>query len=134
MRDHKCYYLGSLGILANNGLKKEYHAFKSEVMKYLKRCIDMHSEYELPWTIMDFHSLNKLLRSRNDLARALRKSLMFAWMNDYDILLNFHKTEEVRMARLPNLDGLYGGKPCVRSTDKSNFGNMNRIILHLSNF
>ena len=121
MRDHSCYYLGCLEILANNGLKKEYDAFKQEVLKYLELCKKANSEYKLPWTILGFPSIRKILRSRNDLARALRKSLMFAWMNDYDMLLNFHKSETVKMARLPNLDGLYGGKPCVRSTDKSTY-------------
>ena len=126
MKDNRCFYLASLKILADNGMKKEYNAFKSEVIRYLKLCIEMNSEYEMPMSIREFSSLRRFFRSRNDLARSLRRSLNFAWMSDFDILLSFHKSETVRLARLPNLDGLYGGKPCIRSVDKSNLDGINQ--------
>ena len=129
MKDNRCFYLASLKILADNGMKKEYNAFKSEVIRYLKLCIEMNSEYELPMSIREFSSLRRFFRLRSDLARSLRRSLNFAWMSDFDILLSFHKSETVRSARLPNLDGLYGGKPCIRSVDKSNLDGVNQKIL-----
>ena len=121
MQEHKCYYLACLKILAENGLKNEYTAFKDEVMKKLEESIKQKSETPFPYSIMQFSSLQEFLNpsSGNDLAEELRGSLEFSWIQDRYMLVKFHESKTVRMAQLPNLDGLYGGRPCVRTTDKS---------------
>ena len=123
MQKNKCYYLACLKILAENGLRDEYTAFKAEVIKKLKESIKQKSDYPaLPYSIMEFSSLQEFLQpgSGNDLAESVRGVLVGAWSRDRQMLVNFHQSKTVRMAKLPNLDGLYGGRPCVRTTDKSN--------------
>ena len=133
MQNHKCYYLASLKILAENGLQDEYTAFKKEVIKKLEQSIQQKSNIPFPYSIMQFPSLQEFLNpsSGNDLAEELRGLLEMSWFRDRKMLVNFHQSKTVRMARLPNLDGLYGGRPCVRTTDKSNFQSKNICLYSL---
>ena len=52
----------------------------------------------------------------------MRRSLIRAFHTDTDTLLLLVRNTLTKAAKLPVLDGLYGGKACFRTSDKSKLG------------
>lgn len=120
MKKYKCYFSFVLKVLAVNGMAREYNDFKDELVAILKKSMDEHNDFQLPWSVNEFKTLRPIMRSREDLHRSVKGQLSNGWNLDRDILVKFHQSINVKVAIVPNLDGFYGGKPCVRSSDESN--------------
>ena len=48
----------------------------------------------------------------------LKRTLNLAWIKDREQIILFTRKTIRKMAIVPNLDGTFGGKPCVRNSDK----------------
>jgi len=129
--DYRCYEL-----MAFDGLKKdEQEAIMAEVKERMKN----KEVYEYPEDNADPESLQKRLQqtcgsggggrsrrrrrggSRKERSRACRKTkrIMKAFKEDLANIFLLTTKETIRNAKLPNLDGLYGGKACIREDGRA---------------
>jgi len=109
MKKYKCYFSFVLKVLAVNGMAREYNDFKDELSAVLKKSMEEHNDFELPWSVNEFKTLRPVMRSREDLHRSVKGQLSNGWNLDRDILVKFHQSVNVKVAIVPNLDGFYGG-------------------------
>ena len=75
-----------------------------------------------------FETIQKVSRSRDTLVRSAMRQILRNGGQELLWLADFHKSETAIQAVLPNLDGLYGGKPCVRKIDNSKAANITKNI------
>ena len=72
-----------------------------------------------PWSLKDISVLAPVLKSRSRVVRRMKRSLYRGYHTDTDTLLSLVRTTLTRRAKLPVLDGLYGGTACFRTSDNS---------------
>ena len=130
--DYRCYEL-----MAFEGLKtaEEQKAILAEV----KERMENKEIYEYPEDNEDPQSLQKKLQqtcgsggggrrrrsrrrgSRKERSRPCRKTkrIIKAFKEDLANIFLLTTKETIRDAKLPNLDGLYGGKPCIRNDGRA---------------
>ena len=72
-----------------------------------------------PWSMRDISVVAPVLKCKKRLCRRMRRSLIRAFHTDTDTLLLLVRNTLTKAAKLPVLDGLYGGKACFRTSDKS---------------
>ena len=75
-----------------------------------------------PWSLKDISVLAPVLKSRSRVVRRMKRSLIRGYHTDTDTLLLLLRNTLTKAAKLPVLDGLYGGKACFRTSDKSKLG------------
>ena len=75
-----------------------------------------------PWSMRDISVVAPVLRSKSRVVRRMRRSLIRGYHTDTDTLLLLVRNTLTKAAKLPVLDGLYGGKACFRTSDKSKLG------------
>ena len=80
-----------------------------------------------PWSLKDISVLAPVLRSRSRVVRRMKRRLYRGYHTDTDTLLSLLRTSLTRRAKLPVLDGLYGGSACFRSSDNSKLGPGGRV-------
>ena len=75
-----------------------------------------------PWGLRDISVVAPVLRSKSRVVRRMKRSLIRGYHTDTDTLLLLLRNTLTKAAKLPVLDGLYGGKACFRTSDKSKLG------------
>ena len=75
-----------------------------------------------PWSLKDISVLAPVLKSRSRVVRRMKRRLLQGYHTDTETLLSLLRTTVTRRAKLPVLDGLYGGKACFRTSDNSKLG------------
>ena len=75
-----------------------------------------------PWSLKDISVLAPVLTSKSRVVRKMKRKLFRGYHTDTDTLLSLLRTSLIRRAKLPVLDGLYGGAACFRTTDNSKLG------------
>ena len=81
-----------------------------------------------------FETIQKVSRSRDTLVRSAMRQILRNGGQELLWLADFHKSETAIQAVLPNLDGLYGGKPCVRKIDNSKAANIKYYQKHILHY
>ena len=81
-----------------------------------------------PWSMRDISVVAPVLRSKLRVVRRMKRSLMRGYHTDTDTLLLLLRNTLTKAAKLPVLDGLYGGKACFRTSDKSKLGEGGGLI------
>ena len=124
----QCYRPSVLEYLQAQKYKKEIKAFYPELLEKVNELSEIKDQDALwDWEdsvmdLFDFKSMRKSIiykkkrkRSFRRIVRALRNS----WHDDFEDILRYMKFEKTRVVTLPVIDGLYGGKHCVRNVDNS---------------
>ena len=114
-----CFLSQIVLILAEHNLEKELNSFVKELAEMIKGSGEKKTKKAFPRSIEGVKSLQKLLEDENDWAEKIQSSLYSAWTIDREIIIKLTLCTVVKWAKIPILDGLYGGKSCIRATDSS---------------
>lgn len=101
---------------------EEFLAELKEIIKKISEEKRLKRSLGDPDNIQAFKKLKQKGNDGDDAAHDLYMELKREFWDDFDQILKLMKSEYAKMAKVPVLDGLFGGKPCQREyADKSIF-------------
>jgi len=113
--DH-CFKSELLFKLAEYKLIDEVNGLQTEMEAAIEKLKKTNEPESLPELWSQFKSIGKL--KGDDAYRDQTSSFSLMWSTDRNKILELMKHEVSKKAEVPVLDGLYGGKPCIRESDK----------------
>ena len=118
---YKCYTSKVLRSLISQRLQKEGDEFAAELTALIEKLRKGKDEDILPYSARELKSLSKIFKGKrdNDIYKGLSRTLTGDWGDDREQIRTMLYSVSKRFAKVPILDGLYGGTACERKTDKS---------------
>ena len=118
---NKCYPSNAMKILAENGLQEEYNAYQTELNQIIKKAMQNGGKELRKINPALMTSLQVIMSGDgNDVQNEVGEGeLPMAVMRDRKFITKFMEKEYEKEVVLPNVDGLFGGEPCIRMSDNS---------------
>merc|ERR1719244_856946 len=99
--------------------RKVAEAFTKELIEKIQMVRDENDFSHISEDLGEFKSLKDIMKAEdNARLESVAADLHTPWENDRHKLRSLLETREETWAKVPVLDGLYGGKACVRPSDK----------------
>ena len=101
------------------------HDFYDEAAKFNKEMVELirksrtEGEDAFPESWKHLKCLKSFVKTNDDARKSVKKRFGGKWEGDRFDIIEFTMVKLVKWAKVPNLDGLYGGEPCIKDTDKS---------------
>ena len=99
--------------------RKVGEAFTKELIEKIQMVRDENDFSHIPQDLEEFKSLKHIMEAKdNARLKSVAENLHTPWEKDRSLLRSLLETREETWAKVPVLDGLYGGKACERPSDK----------------
>ena len=136
MKDNDCYLSFVMKLLSQHKRTDELNLFKVELAMVIVAATNANDDFDIPYDVVSgFPRVFQQMFSRESMrscsvCKLIRVPILLAWNVDRQMIVDFLRTTYTRYAKLPNLDGFYGGKACKRTWSDQSKKYLKKGIVH----